>query len=82
VRGGVIRLFTAGENSDLAKSKLDAIGGFLIPILFVASGVHVDLHILLTRPSALLRLALFLALMLVVRGGPALAIYRKVLTVR
>jgi Kef-type K+ transport system membrane component KefB len=68
------------EDSKVIESKLTAIGfGFLIPIFFIVSGTHFDLHILLARPSALLRLLLFLVLMLVVRGGPALLLYRRVL---
>ena len=79
--GIVVRLFTMGEDSEVVASKLQAIGfGFLIPIFFIVSGVHFDLHILLTRPSALLRLLLFLALMLVVRGGPTLVLYRRVVS--
>jgi Kef-type K+ transport system membrane component KefB len=78
--GIVVRLFTTGEDSKVIESKLAAIGfGFLIPIFFIVSGTHFDLHIFLTRPSTLLRLLLFLALMLVVRGGPALLLYRRVL---
>jgi Kef-type K+ transport system membrane component KefB len=78
--GIVVRLFTAGEDSKVIESKLRAIGfGFLIPIFFIVSGTHFDLHIFLARPSTLLRLLLFLALMLVVRGGPALLLYRRVL---
>ena len=76
--GIVVRLFTIGDQSEVIKSKLDAIGfGFLIPIFFIVSGIHFDLHILLTRPSALLRLAAFLAMMLVVRGTPALLFIRR-----
>jgi len=41
--------------------------------------MHFDLKSLTDRPSALLRVPLFLALMLVVRGTPALLLYRKVL---
>jgi Kef-type K+ transport system membrane component KefB len=79
--GIVVRLFTAGDDSEAIKSKLDAVGfGFLIPIFFVVSGVHFDLHILLAQPSALLRLAAFLAIMLIVRGSPALLLYRRTLS--
>ena len=81
--GIVVRLFTVGgkkEDNEVIRSKLEAIGfGFLIPIFFVVSGIHFDLHILLTRPSALLRLLLFLVLLLVVRGTPVLFVYRRVL---
>jgi Kef-type K+ transport system membrane component KefB len=79
--GIVVRLLTAGQDSEVIESKLEAIGfGFLIPIFFIVSGIHFDVHIFVTRPSALLRLVLFLALMLVVRGGPALVLYRRLLT--
>ncbi len=78
--GIVVRLLIIDEDSKVIESKLTAIGfGFLIPIFFIVSGTHFDLHILLARPSALLRLLLFLVLMLVVRGGPALLLYRRVL---
>jgi len=76
--GIVVRLFTAGDDSEIIKSKLDAVGfGFLIPIFFVVSGIHFDLHIFLAKPTTLLRLVLFLALMLFVRGLPALLLYRN-----
>jgi Kef-type K+ transport system membrane component KefB len=79
--GIVVRLFTTGDDSEAIESKLEAVGfGFLIPIFFILSGVHFDLHVLLHRPSALLRLVLFLALMLVVRGLPAMLLYRSRLT--
>ncbi len=75
--GIVVRLFTDGDDSEIVKSKLDAVGfGFLIPIFFVVSGIHFDLHILLAQPTALLRLVTFLAMMLFVRGAPAMLLYR------
>lgn len=77
--GIVVRLFTIGDQSEATKSKLDAIGfGSLILIFFIVSGIHFDLHILLTRPFALLRLVAFLAMMLVVRGSPALLLYTTI----
>jgi len=76
--GIVVNLFTKGDDSEIVESKLQAIGfGFLIPIFFVVSGIHFDLHILLTKPSALLRLLLFVVLMLVIRGTPVFLLYRK-----
>jgi Kef-type K+ transport system membrane component KefB len=78
--GIVVRLFSAGEDSKVIESKLTAIGfGFLIPIFFIVSGTRFDVHIFFARPSTLLRLLLFLVLMLVVRGSPALLLYRRVL---
>ena len=56
--------------------KLDAIGyGFLIPVFFVSSGVTFDLHALFHGAGALVRIPLFLLVLLVVRGVPAL-LYR------
>ena len=79
--GIVVRLFISGDDSDTISSKLMAVGfGFFIPIFFVLSGIHFDLHILLNKPSALLRLVLFLALLLVVRGLPTMLLYRKLVS--
>lgn len=76
--GIVVRLFTMGENSEVISGKLEAIGfGFLVPIFFVVSGVHFDLHALVDKPSAVLRVPLFLVMFLLVRGIPAMAIYRR-----
>lgn len=59
--------------------KLEGIGfGFLIPVFFVVSGVTFDLDVLLDHPITFLRVPLFLALLLIVRGLPALS-YRGVL---
>ncbi len=52
--------------------KLEAIGyGFVIPVFFVSSGLRFDLQSLLDAPSALARVPLFLAALLVVRALPA-----------
>ena len=76
--GIIVRLFTAGEEQHAVGSKLEAIGfGFLVPIFFVVSGMKFDLDALTSDPTTLLRVPLFLALFLVVRGLPALLLYRK-----
>src|SRR5262249_20394595 len=55
------------------RTKLDAIGyGFLVPVVFVRSGIRLDLTGLLHSPSALARVPLFLLALLAVRGLPAL----------
>jgi Kef-type K+ transport system membrane component KefB len=55
------------------RTKLEAIGfGFLVPVFFVSSGIRLDLKGLLDNPSALARVPVFLAALLVVRGVPAL----------
>jgi Kef-type K+ transport system membrane component KefB len=55
--------------------KLDSIAyGFFIPIFFISSGMGLDLTSIIENPE---RLAVFFALLLLVRGLPALAIYRR-----
>jgi Kef-type K+ transport system membrane component KefB len=59
------------------RAKLEAIGfGFLVPVFFVSSGVRLDVQGLLADPSALLRVPVFLAALLVMRGVPALVSLR------
>jgi Kef-type K+ transport system membrane component KefB len=59
------------------RTKLDAIGfGFLIPVFFVSSGIRLDVAALVSDPSALVRMPVFLLALLVVRGLPAL-LYRR-----
>ncbi len=56
--------------------KLEGIGyGFLVPVFFVTSGLRFDLHALFSSPSTVLRVPVFLAALLLVRGVPA-ALYR------
>ena len=58
--------------------KLDAIAyGFFIPIFFVSSGMGLDVVSIAENP---LRLLVFFALMLAVRGLPSLLVYRRTLT--
>jgi Kef-type K+ transport system membrane component KefB len=60
------------------RAKLDAIGyGFLIPVFFVSSGVQLDLRGLIEQPSALVRVPVLLAALLVVRGVPAALFVRS-----
>jgi Kef-type K+ transport system membrane component KefB len=76
--GIVVRLFSAGKDAETIRVKLEAIGfGFLIPIFFVVSGMKFDLDALTSKPVTMLRVPLFLAMFLVVRGLPALLLYRR-----
>jgi len=50
--------------------------GFFVPFYFVVSGIKFDLGALLGSGMAMLLVPVFLALLLVVRGGPAWFIYR------
>jgi Kef-type K+ transport system membrane component KefB len=75
--GIVVRLLVRGGDSEIVRGKLEAIGfGFLIPIFFITSGMKFDLNALTSTPNAFLRVPLFLALFLVIRGTPALLLYR------
>jgi Kef-type K+ transport system membrane component KefB len=57
--------------------KLQGIGfGFLIPIFFIATGIKFDLRALVSHPSALVEVPVFLLALLIVRGLPAVAFVR------
>ena len=57
--------------------KLQGIGfGFLVPIFFIATGIKFDLRALVSHPSALVEVPVFLLALLVVRGVPALLYVR------
>ncbi len=78
VAGMITRLALKGHEIELLESKLTAIGfGVLIPFFFITSGMNFDLDSLLESAGALLEVPLFLALFLVVRGVPALLLYRS-----
>lgn len=54
------------------RQKLEAIGfGIFIPAFFVASGIQFDLAALLSSPSTILQVPIFLMALLFVRGVPA-----------
>jgi Kef-type K+ transport system membrane component KefB len=83
VAGIILRLALRGHDVEVLESKLTAIGyGFLIPFFFVVSGVKVDLGALTDDPVEFLKVPLFLALFLVVRGAPAMLLYRRLLDAR
>jgi Kef-type K+ transport system membrane component KefB len=83
VAGLITRMALHGREVSVFESKLAAVGyGFLIPFFFVTSGMNFDLDALLSSASALLKLPLFFALFLLVRGVPALLLYRRVLDAR
>ena len=72
--GIVLRRWAPGDVHSL-EGKLDAIGyGFFIPLFFVASGMSLDIRSIGEAP---LRLLVFFVLLLVVRGVPALFLYRN-----
>jgi Kef-type K+ transport system membrane component KefB len=78
--GAIVRLALKGREVTVFESKLTAVGyGFFIPFFFVVSGIKLDVGALAEDPIRLLELPLFLLCFLVVRGVPALLLYRKAL---
>jgi len=81
--GVLVALASPGEHGKALERKLDGIGfGFLVPIFFVTTGLHFDLHALMAARLGLLQLPMFLALFFVVRGLPALLLPHRELDVR
>jgi Kef-type K+ transport system membrane component KefB len=82
VAGMITRLALKGHELAIFESKLTAVGfGFFVPFFFVTSGIEFDLAAL-GSAAALGKLVLFFVLFLVVRGVPALLLYRGVLGLR
>jgi Kef-type K+ transport system membrane component KefB len=80
VAGIITRLALRGREVTIFESKLSAIGyGFLIPFFFVVSGVNFDVTALVDDPGKAVLVPVFFLLFLVVRGVPALLLYRNVL---
>jgi Kef-type K+ transport system membrane component KefB len=76
VAGLVLRQWSP-EHVHSLEEKLDTVGyGFFIPIFFVSSGMALDVDSIVEAP---LRLLVFFVLLLVIRGLPALLIYRRAL---
>ena len=78
--GIVYRLYVSAgapeSELEVMETKLEAVSfGYLVPIFFVVTGITFDLHAL-AQPTALLKVPLFAAAMLVVRGLPVL-LYRR-----
>jgi Kef-type K+ transport system membrane component KefB len=82
VAGMIVRLALKGHELKVFESKLTAVGfGFFVPFFFITSGIEFDLGAL-GSVTALLKLAMFFCLFLVVRGAPAMLLYRNVLQAR
>ena len=83
VAGMITRLALKGREVRVFDSKLTAVGyGLLIPFFFITSGMAFDLDALTSSTSALLKVPMFVGLFLVVRGVPALVLYRGTLALR
>jgi Kef-type K+ transport system membrane component KefB len=76
---GVIVSLVAGRERVELDDKLEGIAyGVFIPVFFVTTGLTLDLPSLASS-QALWRLPLFVGMFLIVRGAPALLIYRRAL---
>ena len=61
-------------------SKLNAVAfGVFVPFFFVVSGMNLNVSALLASVSGALKMVVFFLLFLIVRGTPALLLYRRVL---
>jgi Kef-type K+ transport system membrane component KefB len=82
VAGLITRMSLKGHELTVFESKLTAVGfGFFVPFFFVTSGIAFDLEAL-GSAEAIGKLLMFFALFLIVRGVPALVLYRGILSLR
>jgi Kef-type K+ transport system membrane component KefB len=78
--GMITRQLLRNQELPAFESKLTAVAfGLFVPFFFVVSGMKLDVSSVFASPAALLKVVLFFVLFLVVRGTPALLIYRRVL---
>jgi len=83
VAGMITRIALKGREVSIFDSKLNAVGyGLLIPFFFITSGMAFDLDALTSSVTALLKVPMFVGLFLLVRGVPALLLYRGELNLR
>ncbi len=76
VAGMIVRVALKGHELSVFESKLTAVGfGFFVPFFFITSGIEFDLAAL-GSVEALLKLAMFFCLFVIVRGTPAMLLYR------
>ncbi|HET9184764.1 MAG TPA: cation:proton antiporter [Solirubrobacterales bacterium] len=79
VAGLITRMALKGHELRVFESKLTAVGfGFFVPFFFVTSGIAYQLTAL-GSAAAIAKLFLFFALFLVIRGAPAILLYRRLL---
>lgn len=81
--GVIVRLVLRHHDVREFDPKLQAVGfGFLIPFFFIESGMNLNLSALGAGDGALVKVPLFVACFLLVRGLPALLLYRAQLGLR
>lgn len=77
VAGMITRIAVRDREVSVLDSKLTAVGyGLLIPFFFITSGMQFDIDALTSSLTAVTKMLMFVALFLVVRGTPALLLYR------
>jgi Kef-type K+ transport system membrane component KefB len=79
----IIKLSKNRENQYITniRIKVEGIGfGLLIPIFFIVSGINFDIKTFLASPTTIFMVPIFLISFLIVRGLPAMLIYRKILS--
>jgi Kef-type K+ transport system membrane component KefB len=75
--GLITREVLRGREIEAFDSKLTALAfGFFVPFFFVVSGIDLELGQLFATSLGLVKVAIFLPLFLLVRGVPALLLYR------
>jgi Kef-type K+ transport system membrane component KefB len=80
--GVIVRELFRGREHTSVDSKLSALAfGLFVPFFFTVSGMTLDISAF-ARPAGLLRTVMFCVLMLVVRGTPAMLLYRRQLDAR
>ena len=81
--GLITRQVLQRSEVEVFDSKLNAVAfGFFVPFFFVVSGLRLDVDALFSSVGSVAKLLLFFVLFLVVRGTPALLLYRGVLPLR
>ena len=81
--GLITRQVLGKSEVEVFDSKLNAVAfGFFVPFFFVVSGLRLDVDALFSSVSSVAKLLLFFVLFLVVRGTPAMLLYRGVLPLK
>jgi Kef-type K+ transport system membrane component KefB len=81
--GMITRQMLKAREMPAFDSKLTAVAfGVFVPFFFVVSGMNLDVGALFQSAQGVLKPLLFFVLFLVVRGTPALLLYRRVLDAR
>ncbi len=75
--GLILRRWAASDVQESFSRKLDTVGyGLFIPIFFVVSGMQLNVRSVIDQP---IRLVVFCVMLLVLRGGPVLLLFRGIL---